>query len=127
MNKYVISSKKAPAAIGPYSQAIRADNFLFISGQIPIVPETGELVGSRIEQQTEQVLSNIMGILYDQGLGPENVVKVTIFLKNMEDFKSVNLIYGEIFTQDAPARETVEVSRLPRDVLVEMSAIAIYS
>jgi len=127
MKKEVIQTEKAPKAIGPYSQAIQAGNLLFISGQIPLDPATGELVKGEIGQQTARVLDNIKGILESQGLGTEDVVKVTIFLKNMGNFNQVNEVYAEYFPSFPPARSTVEVARLPRDVEIEIEAIALIS
>jgi 2-iminobutanoate/2-iminopropanoate deaminase len=122
--KKVIQTDKAPKAIGPYSQAIQAGSFLFLSGQIPLDPKTGELVKGDIRQQTQQVLKNIKGVLESQKLGVEDVVKVTIFLKNIENFNQVNEIYGTYFPSSPPARSTVEVARLPKDVGIEIEAIA---
>jgi 2-iminobutanoate/2-iminopropanoate deaminase len=125
MEKKVIQTEKAPRAIGPYSQAIRAGNFLFLSGQIPLDPKSGELVRGDIRQQTQQVLENIKGVLESQKLGMEDVVKVTIFLKNIGDFNQVNEVYGTYFPSSPPARSTVAVAGLPRDVEVEIEAIAL--
>ncbi|MGO8991173.1 MAG: RidA family protein [bacterium] len=125
MKKKVIQTEKAPTAIGPYSQAIRAGNFLFLSGQIPLDPKTGELVRGDIRQQTQQVLENIKGVLESQKLGMEDVVKVTIFLKNIGDFNQVNEVYGTYFPSFPPARSTVAVAGLPRDVGIEIEAIAL--
>lgn len=125
MKKKVIQTEKAPTAIGPYSQAIRAGNFLFLSGQIPLDPKTGELVRGGIRQQTQQVLENIKGVLESQKLGMEDVVKVTIFLKNIGDFNQVNEVYGTYFPSFPPARSTVAVAGLPRDVGIEIEAIAL--
>jgi len=125
MKKTVIQTEKAPKAIGPYSQAIRSGNFLFLSGQIPLNPKTGELIGGDIRQQTQQVLENIKGVLESQKLGMEDVVKVTIFLRNMGDFNQVNEVYGTYFPSSPPARSTVAVAGLPRDVEIEIEAIAL--
>ena len=125
MKKKVIQTEKAPKAIGPYSQAIRSGNFLFLSGQIPLNPKTGELIGGDIRQQTQQVLENIKGVLESQKLGMEDVVKVTIFLRNMGDFNQVNEVYGTYFPSSPPARSTVAVAGLPRDVEIEIEAIAL--
>jgi 2-iminobutanoate/2-iminopropanoate deaminase len=125
MTKKVIQTEKAPKAIGPYSQAIQAGNFLFLSGQIPIDPKTGELVKGDIRKQTQQVLENIKGILESQGLGMENVVKVTIFLKDIANFNQVNEVYVTYFPSSPPARSTVEVAKLPRDADIEIEALAI--
>jgi 2-iminobutanoate/2-iminopropanoate deaminase len=125
MKKKVIQTEKAPKAIGPYSQAIQAGNFLFLSGQIPLDPKTGELVKGDIRKQTQQVLENIKGILESQGLGMENVVKVTIFLEDIANFNQVNEVYATYFPSSPPARSTVEVTKLPRDADIEIEALAI--
>jgi 2-iminobutanoate/2-iminopropanoate deaminase len=125
MGKKVIQTEKAPKAIGPYSQAIQAGNFLFLSGQIPLDPKTGELVKGDIRQQTQQVLENIKGVMESQKLGMENVVKVTIFLKDIGNFNQVNEIYATYFPSSPPARSTVEVAKLPRDADIEIEAIAL--
>ena len=125
MKKKVIQTHEAPAAIGPYSQAIEAGNFIFLSGQIPIDPKTGELKEGDIRQQTRQVLENIKGLLGSQGLGMGDVVKVTIFLKDMGSFNQVNEVYATYFSSSPPARSTVEVAKLPRNVGIEMEAIAL--
>lgn len=122
--KQIIHTTKAPAPIGPYSQAVKAGNLLFASGQIAINPESGELIMGSIEAETKQVMANIEAILQSQGLDFSNIVKTTIFLKNMDDFAKVNAVYGAYFTSDFPARETVQVSRLPKDVNVEISITA---
>jgi len=118
-----IQTDKAPAAIGPYSQGIKAGDFVYVSGQIPINPETGE-VEEGIEKQTEQVLKNLQAILDEAGTDFSQVVKFTIYLDSMDHFATVNEIYGGFLTEPYPARATVEVSRLPKDVLVEMDVIA---
>jgi 2-iminobutanoate/2-iminopropanoate deaminase len=125
MGKKVIHTERAPKAIGPYSQAIRAGNFLFLSGQIPLDPKTGELVKGDIGQQTKQVLENIKGVLESQKLGMEDVVKVTIFLKDIGNFNQVNEVYAVYFPCPAPARSTVEVAKLPRNAEIEIEAIAL--
>jgi 2-iminobutanoate/2-iminopropanoate deaminase len=125
MKKRVIHTDKAPKAIGPYSQAIQAGNFLFLSGQLPLDPVTGELVKGDIRQQTQRVLANLKGILESQKLGMEDVVKVTIFLKDMGNFSQVNEVYATYFPSSPPARSTVEVARLPRDADIEIEVIAI--
>lgn len=122
--KKVLSTQKAPAAIGPYSQAIMFGKFLFISGQIPINPDTKETVKGSIEDQTVQVISNIKAILESAGMNLTDVVKTTIFLKRIEDFDRVNNIYKGYFADSPPARSTVEVSRLPKDADIEIDAIA---
>ena len=119
----IISTESAPAAIGPYSQAVRYDNLLFLSGQIPLDPESGEVVEGNIEVQTRKVLDNLKAILGAGGMELQHVLKCTCYLKNMEDFPAFNSVYSEYFSDILPARETVEVSRLPKDVLVEISAI----
>ncbi|OGP96168.1 MAG: hypothetical protein A2157_20215 [Deltaproteobacteria bacterium RBG_16_47_11] len=126
MKKRVIHTDKAPKAIGPYSQAIQAGNFLFLSGQIPLDPTSGELVKGDIREQARRVLENLKGVLESQNLGMENVIKVTIFLKEMGNFSQVNEVYGTYFPSSPPARSTVEVARLPRDVDIEIEAIAIF-
>jgi len=125
MEKRVIQTERAPKAIGPYSQAIQAGGFLFLSGQVPLDPKTGELVKGDIGQQTKQVLENIEGVLESQNLGMEDVVKATIFLKNIENFNQVNEVYSSYFPTSPPARSTVEVARLPRDAEIEIEAIAL--
>ncbi len=125
MGKRVIQTEKAPKAIGPYSQAIQAGNFLFLSGQIPIDPKTGESVKGDIRQQTRQVLENIKGVLESQKLGMEDVIKVTIFLKDIGNFNQVNEVYAAYFPSSPPARSTVEVAKLPRDAGIEIEAIAL--
>jgi len=124
MGKKVIQTEKAPKPIGPYSQAIRAGNFIFLSGQIPIDPKTGELVKGDIRQQTRQVLENIRGVLESQGLGMQDVVKVNIFLKDMGNFNEMNEVYATYFSATPPARSTVEVAKLPRNAEIEIEAIA---
>jgi 2-iminobutanoate/2-iminopropanoate deaminase len=126
MKKKVIQTEKAPKAIGPYSQAIQAGNFLFLSGQIPLDPMSGELGKGDIRQQTRRVLENLKGVLESQKLGVEDVVKVTIFLKDMGRFNEVNEVYATYFQSSPPARSTVEVARLPRDADIEIEAIAIF-
>ena len=126
MKKRVIQTGRAPKAIGPYSQAIQAGNFLFLSGQIPFDPASGELVKGDIRQQTQRVLANLKGVLESQNLSMEDVVKVTIFLKDMGNFNQVNEVYATYFPSSPPARSTVEVSGLPRDADIEIEAIAIF-
>ena len=125
MGKRVIQTDKAPKAIGPYSQAIQAGNFLFLSGQIAIAPKTGELVTGDIRQQTRQILENIKGVLESQKLGMENVVKVTVFLKDIGNFNQVNEVYALYFPSSPPARSTVGVAKLPKDAEIEIEAIAL--
>ncbi len=122
--KEIISTPNAPAAIGPYSQAVRAGGFVFVSGQIPIDPATGEVVEPSIAVQTARSLTNVQNILAAAGAGMGDVVKTTVFLKDMNDFAAMNDVYRTFFTGDCPARAAVEVGRLPKDVLVEIEAIA---
>ena len=121
----VISTNDGPKAIGPYSQAIRANGFVFVSGQVPLDPVTNTLVTGDIAFQTDRVLKNLNGILKASGTGLEKVVKATVFLKNMNDFTAMNEVYGRYFSSAPPARSTVEVARLPKDVLVEIDVIAL--
>lgn len=121
--KKLIATKEAPAAIGPYSQAVEVNGLLFTSGVIPIVPSTGELVEGGIEQQAEQAISNLAALIRAAGAEIENTIKTTVFIKNMDDFATVNEIYARYFTTDFPARSCVEVARLPKDVLIEIEAI----
>jgi 2-iminobutanoate/2-iminopropanoate deaminase len=121
--KKIISTDLAPAAIGPYSQAIQFGDLLFVSGQIPLNPKTGELVAGDIEVQTKQVLENLQAIIEEAGMTLQNVVKCSCFLKDMENFVKFNDVYNRFFAESLPARETVEVGRLPKDALVEISAI----
>ena len=122
--KKVISTTNAPAAIGPYSQAIEANGFVFASGQIPVNPETGE-IPEGIEAQAEQVMKNVKNLLEAAGTSVDQVVKTGLFIKNMDDFATINGIYAKYFAKDCPARSCVEVARLPKDVLLEMEAIAV--
>ena len=124
MSKEVIFTDKAPKAIGPYSQAIKFGNILFISGQVPVNPATVELTGD-IKVQTRQVLENIKSILAAAGASASDVVKTTVFLQNLDDFAAMNEIYGAYFPKEAPARSTVEVARIPRGALIEIEAIAV--
>lgn len=121
----VIATDRGPRAIGPYSQAIVANGFIYLSGQIPLDPASQQLVSGDISVQTERVLQNISGILDAAGTSLSRVVKTTVFLKNMGDFAAMNEVYGRYFTADPPARSTVEVARLPKDVLVEIEVIAL--
>jgi 2-iminobutanoate/2-iminopropanoate deaminase len=125
--KTVIATTSAPAAIGPYSQAIRVGDTLFTSGQIPIDPATGNLVEGAIAEQTEQVFKNLKAVLAEAGLGFNDVVKTTVFLKSMGDFAAMNEIYAKNFTSAFPARSTVQVAALPKDSLVEIECVAKYS
>ncbi len=125
MEKTPISTPLAPSAIGPYSQAIRAGNFLFVSGQIPIDPSSGKVIeDNSIAGQTRRVLQNLQAILSAAGASMDSIVKTTVFLKDMNDFAEMNSVYAEFFTATPPARATVEVSRLPRDVSIEIDCIA---
>lgn len=119
----VIKTLEAPAAIGPYSQAIKANGFLFVSGQISLTPN-GELAGDDIKTQTKQVLKNLKAILKEADLSLKDAVKTTIFLKSMDDFSVVNEIYAQAFGEHKPARSTIEISKLPKDVLIEIELIA---
>lgn len=123
--KTVIETDQAPAPIGPYNQAILANGVLYVSGQIPIVPATGELLQGTIEEDTEQVMKNLKAILEAAGTSFDNVVKCAIFIKDMGQFSQINGVYGAYFNEAAPARETVEVSQLPKGVNVEISCIAL--
>ena len=127
MSKQVIYSANAPDPIGPYSQAIKAGNMLFVSGQIAIQRSTGKILTGSVEEETRQVMANLQDILVAAGMDFSNIVKTTIFLKDMNSFPKVNEIYGTYFQQSPPARETVEVSRLPKDVNVEISCIAVFN
>lgn len=125
MNKIIIESKNAPAPIGPYNQAILSGQTLFLSGQIAIDPSTQEFEGGSIENQTHRVMSNLKAILNQAEMGFENVVKSTIYVKDLNDFSAINAIYAEAFILNPPARETVEVKALPKDAKVEISMIAV--
>lgn len=122
--KKAIATSKAPTAIGPYSQAIQVGNFLYVSGQLPIEPTTGNFAGSTIEVQTAQSLQNIESILKEAGYDMNDIIKTTVFLKDMEDFAEMNTVYANLFTAPFPARAAVQVARLPKDALVEIEAIA---
>jgi 2-iminobutanoate/2-iminopropanoate deaminase len=124
LTKEIISTEHAPPAIGPYTQAIRVGDFLFLSGQIPINPVTGEVEDGDIALQTERVLKNIGAVLLAGGMGYEDIVHCSVFLADLDDFESMNRVYASYFTTEPPTRATVEVSRLPRDVKIEISAIA---
>lgn len=124
MKKMVISTKAAPAAIGPYSQAIKVGNLVFVSGQIPIIPETGETLQGDAAVQTRQVLNNLKNILVAADTSLDRVVKTTIFMKDLNDYAAVNDVYKEFFQNEPPARAAVQVSRLPKDVAIEIEAIA---
>jgi 2-iminobutanoate/2-iminopropanoate deaminase len=122
--KTIIHTNNAPSPIGPYSQAVQFGNMLFVSGQIAINPETGELDLSTIENETHQVMKNIGAVLTEAGVDFSHIIKTGIFLKDMNQFAAVNEVYGSYFSSDFPARETVQVSRLPKDVNVEISVVA---
>ena len=124
MEKSVISTNNAPAAIGPYSQAIKVGNLVFISGQIPIIPATGEILRGDIKLQTKQALENLKNILDAAGSCIDNVVKTTVFMKDLNDYTAINDVYKEFFSNKPPARAAVQAARLPRDVGVEIEAIA---
>ena len=124
MKKEVKVSKNAPAAIGPYSPALKVGNLIFTSGQIPIDPETGEMIEGDIETQARRVLENLKAVLEPYSISMENVVKTTVFLKDMNNFSRVNKVYGEYFKEKFPARSCVEVSRLPKDADIEIEAVA---
>ncbi len=123
--KEIISTDKAPAAIGPYSQAIKTGNLIFTSGVIPINPETNTLVEGDVKVQARQAISNLIALLKESGSSAEKVIKTTVFIKDMNDFGEINKIYAEFFTENFPARSCVEVARLPKDVLIEIEAIAL--
>lgn len=121
--KKIISTDQAPAAIGPYSQAVEVNGLVFTSGVIPIVPATGELIQGGIEEQAEQAIRNLAALIEASGAKIENTVKTVVFIKDMNDFGTVNEIYSRFFKEDCPARSCVEVARLPKDVLIEIEAI----
>jgi 2-iminobutanoate/2-iminopropanoate deaminase len=123
--RQAVSTPSAPAAIGPYSQAIRAGNLLFVSGQIPLDPGTGAMVSGDITAQTRQVFANLDAILKAAGASFDNVVRTTVYLADMNDFPAMNAVYGEYFASPAPARATVQAARLPRDSRVEIDVIAV--
>ena len=123
--KQTVQTEQAPKAIGPYSQAIKANGFVFASGQIPIIPETGEFVAGGITEQTEQVIKNLSRVLQAAGSGLDRVVKTTVFLADMEEFVAMNEVYGKYFSEEPPARATVEAAGLPRGARVEIEAIAL--
>ena len=123
--RQVIATNAGPKAIGPYSQAIKANGLVFLSGQIPLDPDTQQLIDGDVAAQTERVLQNIAGILSAAGSSLAQVLKTTVFLKSMNDFAAMNEVYARHFTADPPARSTVEVARLPKDVLVEIDVIAL--
>lgn len=125
INRQVVAAPDAPPAVGPYSQGIRAGNFVFLAGQIPLVRDTGKLVDGGITEQTEQVIANIKALLASQGLSLANVIKSTVFLADMNDFASMNAVYSKHFTSPHPARSTIQVARIPKDSLVEIEVVAV--
>jgi 2-iminobutanoate/2-iminopropanoate deaminase len=125
MNRQPIQSADAPAAIGPYSQAIRVGSTVYLSGQIPLDPKTGQFVEGGVREQTEQVLRNLAAVLEAAGTGLDRVVKTTVFLADMDDFAAMNEVYGRYFAEDPPARATVQAARLPKDARVEIEVIAL--
>ncbi len=124
MNKKIVSTGGAPCAVGPYSQGVVLDGWLWTCGQVALDPETGEMVGSDAATQAERALRNIEAVLAEAGTGFDRVVRTTVYLKSMDDFSAVNEVYARFFTKDYPARACVEVARLPLDALVEIDAIA---
>ncbi len=123
--KETVSTENAPGAIGPYSQAVKTENLVFCSGQIPINPATGEFVSENVVEQSRQVLENLSAVLEAAGTSLNNVVKTTVFLADMNDFAAMNEVYAEFFSQNKPARATVQAARLPRDARVEIECIAV--
>ncbi len=126
MKHQIVHTDNAPKAIGPYSQAVKAGNMLFVSGQVPFVPETMEIVEGDVKAQTEQSLKNVQAILAEAGLDFSHVVKSTVFIKDMNEFADINEVYAKFFGENKPARACVEVARLPRDVKVEIEVIAVF-
>lgn len=124
-NKEVVSTPEAPAAIGPYSQAIKTGNMVFLAGQIALDPKTGQIKAGAIEEQTRQVLANLSAVLEASGLAAADVVSTTVYLKDLNDFDKMNAVYATFFKDKPPARATVQVAKLPRDALVEIAAIAV--
>ena len=124
MTKQIISTDKAPQAIGPYSQAVRVGDMIYTSGMIPIIPETGELETGDIKAQAKQAIGNLVALLEAAGSSADKVIKTTVFIKDMSDFGAVNEVYSTFFKGDCPARSCVEVARLPKDVLIEIECIA---
>ncbi len=120
----IVQTDRGPKPIGPYSQAVRANGFLYVSGQVALDPKTGELTGTDIQQQTQRTLENLKGILEAAGSNLHHVVKATVFLKDMNDFAAMNEVYAKFFTLAPPARSTVQVARLPKDALVEIELVA---
>jgi len=124
-NKQIIRTDKAPKALGPYSAGVKTDQFIFTAGQIGIIPESGNIIDGGIENQTRQSLTNIQNILEEAGSSLQWVVKTTVFLRNMDDFSKMNAIYAQFFTDNYPARSTIQVAALPKDACVEIEAIAL--
>lgn len=122
--KEIISTTKAPAAIGPYSQAVKLGNMIYTSGMLPLVPDTMQIVEGDVQQQARQALENLKALLESAGSSLDNVVKTTVFIKNMNDFPKINEVYAEYFNSKQPARSCVEVARLPKDALLEIEVIA---
>lgn len=125
MNFEIISTDKAPAAIGPYSQAVKVGNFVYTSGAIPVDPKSGEVVAGGVAEQAQQAIKNLAAVLAGAGTGLEKVIKTTVFIKTMNDFAVINEVYKKFFTSDFPARSCVEVARLPKDVLIEIECVAV--
>ena len=125
MKKEIINTEKAPAALGPYSQAIKAGNTIYVSGQIPLIPETMEIISDDVQEQTKQSLENVKAVLEAAGATLNDVVKASVLIKDMNDFAKINEIYATYFTENNPARACVEVARLPKDVKVEIEVIAV--
>lgn len=123
--KDIVATREAPAAVGPYSQAVRSGNMVFLAGQLPIDPKTNQTRNGPIEEQAAQVLDNLKAVLAADGMSMDNVVSTTVYVKNLDDFPRLNAVYGKYFTDKPPARATVQVERLPKDVAVEISAIAV--
>lgn len=123
--KQIIQTSNAPQAIGPYSQAVMAGDTLYVSGQIPVIPATGVVVSDKVEEQAHQVMKNVKAVVEAAGMTLEHVVKTSVFIKNMDDFAAINAVYSQYFQEYCPARACVEVARLPKDVLLEMEAIAV--
>ncbi|NEZ45682.1 RidA family protein [Clostridium niameyense] len=124
MEKAIIATKKAPAALGPYSQAVKVGNLLFTSGQIPLIPETGELICDDIKRATERSMENLRAVLEEAGTSFDKVIKSVIFVKDMNDFAAVNEVYGKYFTSNPPARSCVQVAKLPKDAPIEIELVA---
>lgn len=122
--KKILATTNAPAAIGPYSQAVKAGDFVYVSGQLPIDPATGAFAGEDVKSQTKQSLENIKAILASENLGMDSIVKITVFLDNIADFADMNEVYATFFTTDCPARAAFEVAKLPKNALVEIEAVA---